>query len=530
MRGASFKPDASFFRKIAMGAVGARAVCTDLGERGHQVVELERGSTDTKLWKEVKRKRFRIPDLVCVHCGKRIECRAKAHPQLAMSHSTQDAQRSWDHGLVPDDWVAFPVCTVPQEEYWSRGRLRGGASYWQERHWIEWQRVGHINYIEVASFRNAAADQTATKGPEEASETVISWNARFATKTALVERVWVEGEAQKVTLKPLDGSRRSPCKVPEGWFTSVAEGQTVVANQIVASRVPALGNGDLACPGSLPSGYLGRLLGSPQPTELFTGIKLSRLLGDTNHAERIRELAEHSSADLYVRLEGAVYLAALCESPIGPLFGAYLAASDPATSLEAVIALADVQTQDATDVLMDVLADTAQRPYLRSAAAWSLGRVGNDAARQGLIEAFADLDPDLREEAIENIAFVGNAAQEALLEGLTAGSQDVAAGCAESLRQLGSLPKELVGDLVAQLDTGKIGDPGTRWVVWLLAHLPTETVLPAIAPLQQSRPELHYAHSVVSAFVRSWIARRWELRPDPPPPTAAAEVAGAGDD
>ena len=61
----SFKPDASFFRKIAIGAVGARAVAKDLSRHGHKMVELERGSTDTKLWKDVKRKRVRIPDLVC---------------------------------------------------------------------------------------------------------------------------------------------------------------------------------------------------------------------------------------------------------------------------------------------------------------------------------------------------------------------------------------------------------------------------------------------------------------------------------
>ena len=76
----AFKPDSSFFRKIAVGAVGARAVCTDLGTRGHRMVELERGSTDTKLWKDVKRKRVRIPDLVCVRCGLRVESRAKTGP------------------------------------------------------------------------------------------------------------------------------------------------------------------------------------------------------------------------------------------------------------------------------------------------------------------------------------------------------------------------------------------------------------------------------------------------------------------
>ena len=85
----SLKPDSSFFRKIVVGAVGARAVRDDMAALGHNFVELERGSTDSKLWKDVKRKRVRIPDLVCLRCGQRIESRAKTRNELAMSHSEQ---------------------------------------------------------------------------------------------------------------------------------------------------------------------------------------------------------------------------------------------------------------------------------------------------------------------------------------------------------------------------------------------------------------------------------------------------------
>src|SRR5208337_5131094 len=95
----AFKPDSSFFRKIAIGAIGSRAVCQDLSRHGHNAIELERGSTDTKLWKDVKRKRVRIPDLVCTICGLRIESRAKSKPELSMSHSPTETERSWDFGM-----------------------------------------------------------------------------------------------------------------------------------------------------------------------------------------------------------------------------------------------------------------------------------------------------------------------------------------------------------------------------------------------------------------------------------------------
>src|SRR5258708_10429184 len=106
----ALKPDSSFFRKIAIGAIGSRAICTDLSSHGHNMVELERGSTDTKLWKEVKRKRVRIPDLVCTLCGQRAENRAKTKAELSMSHSPTDQERPWDFVIVEADSTGFPVC------------------------------------------------------------------------------------------------------------------------------------------------------------------------------------------------------------------------------------------------------------------------------------------------------------------------------------------------------------------------------------------------------------------------------------
>jgi hypothetical protein len=50
---------------LAVGAVGAQAVQQYLNSLGHDVVELERGSLATRIWRDVKRKRVRIPDLCC---------------------------------------------------------------------------------------------------------------------------------------------------------------------------------------------------------------------------------------------------------------------------------------------------------------------------------------------------------------------------------------------------------------------------------------------------------------------------------
>ncbi len=81
------------------------------------MVELERGSLDTKLWKDVKRKRVRIPDLVCVNCGLRVESRAKAKAELTMSHSESDAERAWDFGMVDSDYVGVSRMRVHTEAF-----------------------------------------------------------------------------------------------------------------------------------------------------------------------------------------------------------------------------------------------------------------------------------------------------------------------------------------------------------------------------------------------------------------------------
>ena len=64
----AYKTDESFLEKLAIGASGTRFVCQDLQRHGHRPVELERGSQSFKLWKEIKIKRLRVPDLLCTAC------------------------------------------------------------------------------------------------------------------------------------------------------------------------------------------------------------------------------------------------------------------------------------------------------------------------------------------------------------------------------------------------------------------------------------------------------------------------------
>jgi len=505
----SFKPDASFFRKIVVGAVGARAVVDDLNADGHDFRELERGSTETKLWKDVKRKRIRIPDLVCIRCGQRVECRAKTKIELAMSHGPTSVERAWDFGMVDSDWIAFPVCTAAAETDWSIGTFRAGTSYWRQKEWVRWQSTGTINYFTVQVFRSRLHARTRTKGVEEASESMIAWDATFSPRHGIVEAV--DASTGKVTVRRIADGHRFTWNVGPNKRIAVKLNDEVSLHQVLAAAVSPVHRSRLSCPGQLPPGSIDNLLRSRERTQRFTGVKLARLLAIRERRESIHSLYSDPEEDVYVRLEAASYLNAICGSPAGDLFAPYLSGGDDQNQLEAVIALGEAATNDAVEILCAVLNDDSSPYFLRSAAAWSLSRTQSDQANQRLTQCFADIDRKLREEAIENLMTIGGGAIPALLYGLRDTNDAISAGCAEVLRRAEQVPTVAIDDLIAELNSAS----PRSWAVWLVGHLPREQFATAIAELQHRKPELHYAIALLWAFVESWIGQHWELVPRP---------------
>ena len=501
----ALKPDSSFFRKIALGAVGSRQVAQDLGRLGHQIAELERGAMDTKLWKDVKRKRVRIPDLVCEHCGLRVESRAKTKTELSMSHSPTDQERAWDFGMVDADVIAFPVCKAGEEKQWSAGRLIEPISYWHERNWIRWQLEGKVNYVRVSRFRAVPQGRAATKGVTEGSETSIAWTARFSSRDGAVEVV----EGQRITIARAADGHRHTQTIPPALTIVVAQGEEVAINQIIASGVRPESDHDLRCARTLPDGHLPQLLGSRERTQRFTGVKLARLRRADSLGTPIASLESDQEEDVYIRLEAVAYLVAVRNLEAEGLFAPYLASPDPQIQLEAVIALGEAGTDECVGLLGAIM-DDVDRPYFaRSAAAWCLSRIGGTESCRRLVRAFGDVDRNLREEALDGIVTVNADAAPILLAGLREVDPAIAAGCAEALRQHGALSADSIREIFAQL-TG--GNPSV-WAVWLAGHLPRERLAGAVADLQRTAPELHYAITLLWSFVESWVARRWELRP-----------------
>jgi hypothetical protein len=500
----AFKPDSSFFRKIVLGVIGSRAVAADLNSHGHQIFELERGSTDTKLWKDVKRKRVRLPDLICTKCGLRVESRAKSKPELSMSHSPTERERSWDFGMVDADVVAFPVCQAVDEKYWSTGKLNAAVSYWHERDWVRWVAHRHVNYFSVERFRRVPFITLARKGVTEASELTIGWPATFATYEGAIESV----SPEKVTIRRATDGRNFARRIKQGQVAVVEQGHPIASNQVIASSVFPIPNADLRCPARLPDGHIARLLESRERTQRFAGIKLARLRREGEFCPAVAGLVRDAEEDIYVRLEGVAYEASVCRQPLEELIGPHLENPDPQVRLEVVITLSEAQTPTAVEILGRIL-DNPDLPYfLRSAAAWGLGRIGGDAAPARLIGAFSDVTTDIRQEALDAIVQIGGSAVPILVSRLRGQANDaIAAGCAEALRQRGAQADVPVDEIMHLLTE----DP-SHWTTWLVGMLPRERVAASVAPLQESHPELHYAINVLWSFIESWVARRWELR------------------
>lgn len=508
----SLKPDSSFFRKIAAGAVGARAVCADLAPYGHTFVELERGATQSKLWKDVKRKRVRIPDLMCLNCGIRIECRAKTDTSLSMSHSPTDAERAWDFGMVDTDWIAFPVCHPVTELDWTSGKLNEDRSYWREKRWVEWSVKGQINYFTVQAFRSHLHARSRIKGVEEGSENFIGWDATFSTRNGPV--LTVDQRDGKITIARQDGTRPYTWRVKPGIEICVSPGDTVRENQVIASTVPPILKNGLTCSGEFSAEQHRKLLSSRERTLRFTGVKLARLRNEPQYELPAAELASDEEEDVYVRLEAASYLVACCGCSALELFTPYLESADQQTQLEAVIALGETRTSEAVGILSETLSNDRRPYFLRSAAAWSLGQIGSQQANANLVAAFASIDLTLRYEALDNLVAIGGPACNALLEGLRGADERVVAGCAEALRQQPHLPDGARRELMEGIRSPR----PNKWIVWLIGNLPRDCFSVALADLQETAPELHYALSLLWSFVESWIARDWEVNTSVEPP------------
>jgi hypothetical protein len=405
--------------------------------------------------------------------------------------------------MLENDWIAFPISAATSSATWSKGLFRNKAAYWHERDWSQWNIEGNINYFTVNALRRIAPDVTRRKGVTEGSELTLTWNAKFATCTGKVEAI--VGNVIKLRA---DSGRLRSLKVSPNLNTFVKAGDEVTKNQILCAGPAPINAEALKCPKRLSDGFIESCLASRERTVRFSGVKLSRICHITEHRSTITEIAGDVQEDLYVRLEAVACLASIGEIPVGKLFEEYLQSPDPQIRLESVITIGEIGTNDSVELLGAILHDQKQEYFLRSAAAWALGNVPTAKSQEQLKSAFADVSLDIREEALDALVAIGKSALPVLLPGIEENNEDIAAGCAEVVRQLaGDNPITLTK--IAQ----HLQQPSPpKWLVWLAGYMNPEELRAAVGNATALNPEVTYALNLLWSFSRSWIARRWEFQ------------------
>lgn len=477
----AFKTDESFLQKIAIGATGTRFALDDLARQGHDPIELERGSTSFKIWKAIKIKRVRVPDILCLRCGRRVESRAKTKVEITMSHSTASPERGWDFGLDDGDVVALVRCE----------RAGDGP--------LDWVGGSPVQYILVGDLRAAwRRDQVKShkpKGAQEGFEIRVTWPAAVATVEGRVETVHETG----VRYRGVGAPRAISIRLVRGkdrLLPAVTEGDSVAKGEILASVVPVRKAFPCEATASLET-FVG-WSGSASLAERYAAVKaLGRSLeqeATDRLVERMRDTRDH----IYVRLEAAAGLMRREDDRALAFFQDLLKDEYLENRLETVIVLGEVATPEAVNLLTGVLADQEQSPEIRAGAAWSLGEAGSKEALPSLITSFAALEPVIKVEAARGLAKLARRHLGEVMQAFPMGTTEERSGIAWALSKAGGFG---VSDVLPML----VDDEARRWVAYLVGTQEEGRMVPEIEELARRDPEVYFAVTVLWKIIASWV-------------------------
>jgi len=479
----SFKSNVSFLEKISIGAIGTQQVFASLKKQGHTPLELERGSMSFKIWKNIKIKRIRVPDILCVACGHRVESRAKTTLTISMSHSFAEKERAWDYGLDDDDYVALVVCERSGEKP------------------IDWQAGELVQYISVKELREAQrANQIVAikpKGAEEGFEARIEWPAAIANYPGTVTRV----DEEIIQYRRQVDNRAIPLRLVK---TSeklkiaplVKEGDTIVQNQVLASVVPVLRS--FPCSKSITPEYYIDKLSSRDLSTRYAAAKALALFDPKAITKSLLTKIEDTEEHIYVRLEAAASLARHDEAAGWSFIEQCLEGDYLQDTLEAVIVLGEIRTDKACRILCKVLQDNEQHAEIRSGAAWALGEQRNKLALDALVDSFSSVDEDIRIEASRALAKLASRFTPDIVGRFPKEAPQKRPGIAWALSKS---KKFSLDDLLSAL----VDEDARHWVAYILGTQSEEEYIGEIEKLKKRDPEVYFAVTVLWKIMTSWV-------------------------
>jgi HEAT repeat protein len=477
----AFKSDVSFLEKISMGATGTIAVFNNMREQGHTPIELERGSRSFKIWKDIKIKRIRVPDILCIDCGKCVECRTKTKLEISMSHSHADPERGWDYGLDDNDLVAFVVCSKIGDEP------------------VDWQVSSPIQYVLVKDLRLAQkgghATLTQPKGAEEGFEMRIIWPTAIANTSGIVTSVNRERlqyqrgiDVRIITLRLL--------KRGQVMTSLVKKGEKVIENQIIASVAPV--SLSFSCDKSASEDNYIELLSSASLSKRYTATKALAFFISPQIANSLVDKLNDSREHIYIRLEAAASLTRQDDIRGYDFIKRCLSDEYLQNRLEAVIVLGEIDKNASCQILINTLLDKEQHPEIRAGAAWALGEVRNTEALNALVESFAAVEENIRIEAARALAKLARQFTPEIVNKLPEIDHSKRPGISWALSKAG---KFSIGDILGLLTD----EDARQWVAYIIGTQDPQRYIHEIEQLKKRDQEVYFAVTVLWKIMTSWI-------------------------
>lgn len=477
----AFKSDESFLEKISMGAIGTKKVFSVMNEQGHRPIELERFSMSYKIWKGTKIKRIRVPDILCLNCGIRIESRAKNKLELSMSHSLSDPERGWDYGMNNQDGAAFIVCH-------KNGKRP-----------IDWSADNLVQFVSIAKMREAVENdqigRTKPKGTEEGSEIRIVWPTCISPVDGEVEEIsekWISirDKDTEILVK-----RKYELKVGKlGLLVKV--GDNVRKNQIIASVVPVTST--ISCRDPPTYEYLEKLLKSKMISERYTGVKAISILGIKSFESLLSEFVADRDEHVYIRLEASAGLARIGNDVGWKFIHECLNSQYRNIRLEAVIILGEIKTSISCDILCKILLDKEQDEEIRAAAAWALGELRDRKALDSLILAFNNVNENIRIEAARALSKLASIVKKEIIEKYPELSPIERPGASWALNKSGQFT-------IGEVENCFVDEDSRQWVAYMIGSQKQEKFINEIEALKEKDPEVYFAVTVLWKIMASWV-------------------------
>ena len=469
---ASFKTDESFLEKISIGVIGTQQVFSVLQRQGHKPIELERGSMNYKIWKKIKIKRIRVPDILCVDNGIRVESRAKTKLEISMSHSSSDPDRGWDFGMKETDYVAIVICEKNGSEP------------------VDWIADNLVQFISIKALREAEKEQKVIfvkpKGAEEGFEARINWPACIATSKGEIIEIdktikyrTEEGRIKWVGLTK-GGKRLSPL---------VKIGDKVQPNQILASVV----NVSQTIPDTIVnSNFFLANLSSLILSERYAAAKALSYFNEKKVISSLLNKLTDKDEHIYVKLEVAASLCRLGADGY-TFIRECLKDTYLQNILEAVIVLAEIKTDTANKILCNVLLDESFDPEIRAGAAWGLGEQQNKSALTSLIASFNSTDENVKIEAARALGKLTSNYSNEILSAFNIATPNEMPGIAWALTKSNSINIYHFLDNLNSLEA-------RQWISYIIGMQGEEKYISEIERLKNKDPEVY-----LWKITTSWI-------------------------